>query len=1027
MGDPQMRKMLWVMVGLCACMGLATGASAVLVDTFDYGNGAFLTSNGWTAHSGAGTQPIDVYEPGLAYPGYPTSSVIGQAARLDNNGEDDWRAYAQSSGVVYYSFLVNVPVAPGTAGYFAMLNGSTSDFWARVNVASATGAVYFGISNTGTAPTSYPASFALNTTHLIVVKYDFTTGWAYLWVDPSLTPCAEPTPFQTSLTAVTGKTSWGFALRQFATNELIYLDGLRIGTTWSDVVCGAAATGACCAADGTCSVLTQVACLAASGVYRGDGTTCPPSPACPLPGTCCHLDGTCSFVFQAACSGTWTVGGVCDPNPCPQPGSCCQHSGACTVTFLADCTQAGAVWTSHGVCDPNTCALPTGACCTLGVCTVTEQLACLGETWTLDGTCFPDNPCTQPTGSCCALDGTCSVTLLVGCNAPAIWTAAGICVPNPCAQPYGSCCYPDGTCAVTLQDDCTGGERSGIWTMFGVCDPNTCVQPDGACCAPDGSCTMTKLAGCAGGTAAWTMFGVCDPNTCFQPSGRCCLLDGTCTVALHADCAGIWTALLDCPPLNPCVQPTGACCLPAGTCLLGTQADCALTSGVYQGNFTTCTPNPCPAPTKTLCEVAEDDANGLAVLVGQRVTVQGIALCDGMTWSTTIREFQITDGTCCIDVFGGTLLPAVALGDLVRVTGTVENYAGKTELSTPDMIVTVLSSGNPIPTPGVTTTGNLAAAGEPFESCLFTIYCASIVSGTWPALGLDANIVINDGSGPVTMRIDKDTNIDGSPAPTGPFTITGIGDQYDTTSPYTTGWQIKPRMLSDLTTAGCATGACCFPNGTCLIKNASACAASPGGTYAGDGTNCDPNLCPPAIGACCPPTGICVILNQADCLLVPAVWLGYGSVCEPNNPCDQPDGRCCYTDGSCMVMPELPCTGAWTMFANCDPNLCPPPPPVNGSCCLNGVCSVTTAANCAAPAVWLANGTCDPNLCPPPPAQGACCNLVIGFPACTITTQAGCVAPLVWLGADVPCDVVHCTPPNPVEKSSWGQIKNQYR
>jgi hypothetical protein len=894
MGDPQMRKTLWVMVVLCACLGLTTGASAALVDTFDYGDGALLTNNGWIAHSGAGTQPIDVFSPGLAYPLYPTSSVVGQAARLDNNGEDAYKPYAQSAGVVYYAFLVNV--ASPTAGYFAMLNGSATDFWARVNVAPATGGMYLGISNTSTAPAAYPAIYALNTTHLVVVKFDFATGFASLWVNPSLATCLEPTPDLVSATAVAGKVAIGFALRQFVASELIYVDGLRIGTTWQDVLCSAPPTGSCCAPDGTCSV-----------------------------------------VEQAACAGVWTAGGVCVPNPCPQLGTCCALDGSCTFVLQANCSGA----------------------------------------WTLGGTCNP-SPCTQPVGSCCAADGTCTLTLASACT--------------------------------------------GTWTQGGLCDPNTCAQPSGSCCDPLGGCTVTLAAGCTG---VWTMFGVCVPN--------------------------------------PCPLPTGACCLPAGTCVVGLETDC-VGVGVYQGNFTLCTPNPCPAPVHTLCEVAEDDMNGVAVLVGQRVTVQGIALCDGMTWSTTTREFQISDGTCCIDVFGGGLVPAVALGDLVQVTGTVANYNGKTEISTPDMTVVVLSSGNPVPTPGVTTTGALAAAGEPFESCLFTIYCVSIVSGTWPAAGLDANIVIDDGTGPVTMRIDKDTNIDGSPAPTGPFTVTGIGDQYDTTSPYTTGWQIKPRMLSDITTSGCATGACCFPTGACQVMNAAGC-ASANGTYSGDGSVCDPNTCPPAVGACCAATGACEILSDAACVAQGGSWLGYGSICSPN-PCPQPLGSCCFPDGSCIVMREAPCAGAqgvWTMFGVCDPNTCAPPPPPTGSCCYaDGTCAVTTAVDCTATwllagvcvpntcvqppetgsccyadgtcavtvatactATWLLGGTCDPNICVQPPPQGACCNVATG--ACTITTEADCLSPLVWRGANVPCNAETCAPPTPVERTSWGQIKNTYR
>ena len=58
--------------------------------------------------------------------------------------------------------------------------------------------------------------------------------------------------------------------------------------------------------------------------------------------------------------------------------------------------------------------------------------------------------------------------------------------------------------------------------------------------------------------------------------------------------------------------------------------------------------------------------------------------------------------------------------------------------------------------------------------------------------------------------------------------------------------------------------------------------------------------------------------------------------------------------------------------------------------------------------------------------QGACCNLAVGLPDCHISTEAGCRAPFTWLGAGVLCNVETCPVPNPVERSSWGQIKNTY-
>lgn len=45
--------------------------------------------------------------------------------------------------------------------------------------------------------------------------------------------------------------------------------------------CQTVLSGACCKSDKTCSVITQADCLAAEGVYKGDGTACGPYACCP--------------------------------------------------------------------------------------------------------------------------------------------------------------------------------------------------------------------------------------------------------------------------------------------------------------------------------------------------------------------------------------------------------------------------------------------------------------------------------------------------------------------------------------------------------------------------------------------------------------------------------------------------------------------------------------------------------------------------------------------------------------------------
>ncbi len=70
----------------------------------------------------------------------------------------------------------------------------------------------------------------------------------------------------------------------------------------------------------------------------------------------------------------------------------------------------------------------------------------------------------------------------------------------------------------------------------------------------------------------------------------------------------------------------------------------------------------------------------------------------------------------------------------------------------------------------------------------------------WPADGDNANVEITDNGGTdvLTLRIDKDTEIDGTSEPTWPKDIVGIFTQFDVSAPYTWGYQIQPRDLDDI-------------------------------------------------------------------------------------------------------------------------------------------------------------------------------------------------------------------------------------
>jgi len=226
-----------------------TGTSSVelpIYEDFDYTAGTILTSNGWAAHSGGGSNVITVGNGNnLSYFGY-LSAVEGNAVTLATSGEDlNYTFIPQTSGSVYYSFLVNVATATTTGDYFAnaMDNpANASILRGRVFVKDdGAGNLKFGLNLGSTAATlAYTTTtYSKNVTHLIVLKYTVNPGTlndaVSLFINPVLNgsePAADLTvsdALQSDLTNV-----GAFALRQGSSLNAATLtvDALRIETTW---------------------------------------------------------------------------------------------------------------------------------------------------------------------------------------------------------------------------------------------------------------------------------------------------------------------------------------------------------------------------------------------------------------------------------------------------------------------------------------------------------------------------------------------------------------------------------------------------------------------------------------------------------------------------------------------------------------------------------------------------------------------------------------------------------------------------
>ncbi len=71
-----------------------------------------------------------------------------------------------------------------------------------------------------------------------------------------------------------------------------------------------------------------------------------PNPAPLGNGTCCAADGTCTVTTQVNCTGIWTMGGTCVPNPCPRPPTVpTTDQGDIWISYTDNFNAATPAWT----------------------------------------------------------------------------------------------------------------------------------------------------------------------------------------------------------------------------------------------------------------------------------------------------------------------------------------------------------------------------------------------------------------------------------------------------------------------------------------------------------------------------------------------------------------------------------------------------------------------------------------------------------------------------------------------------------
>ncbi|MDG0974580.1 MAG: T9SS type A sorting domain-containing protein [Crocinitomicaceae bacterium] len=194
----------------------------------------------------------------------------------------------------------------------------------------------------------------------------------------------------------------------------------------------------------------------------------------------------------------------------------------------------------------------------------------------------------------------------------------------------------------------------------------------------------------------------------------------------------------------------------------------------------------------TIGAVTAIDANGVGTSEGDLVELRGIVHCIDFRGGNGYNVTVIDGAGDGIQLFNFNQVSGYesAEGDSLQIFGTVAQFNGLLQINADNIIV--VSQGNATVTPNVVT-----ALDESTESQLVALENLTFVTpaANWPANG---NVDVTDGTTVFTVRVVNASPLSGAAAPVGPFNITGVGGQFDNSSPFDAGYQIFPCSVEEL-------------------------------------------------------------------------------------------------------------------------------------------------------------------------------------------------------------------------------------
>ncbi len=224
----------------------------------------------------------------------------------------------------------------------------------------------------------------------------------------------------------------------------------------------------------------------------------------------------------------------------------------------------------------------------------------------------------------------------------------------------------------------------------------------------------------------------------------------------------------------------------------------------------------------TIDQISTVDANGVSDSLDVLVEVTGVVHCmdfDGNAgYSITLIDAS-EEGINLYSPVDISNYTSPMEGDSIRVYGKIGQYNGLTEVIADE--IELLAQNVALFDPVLVT-----ALDESTESQYIMMQGMTLVTPITNFAAGSSNVDITDGTNTFVMRIDSDTDIPGSAAPQGFFTVIGVGGQFDNSSPYDGGYQIFPCSISSIIFE-CTTPS----NATTLVDESTASADASGLSY----------------------------------------------------------------------------------------------------------------------------------------------------------------------------------------------------